>query len=93
MTQSQTNTTQEGSRQGLVRALWLVKEEHSYAFICERLIHAAQTHQAGCVTTPSPFLLLKNQQGAYDMQGKQNQTQLCMNECGYVGFGKIVCWR
>lgn len=26
MTQSQTNTTQEGSRQGLVRALWLVKK-------------------------------------------------------------------
>lgn len=39
-------------------------------FICERLIHAIQAHQAGWVTTPSPFLLLKNLQEACDMQGE-----------------------
>lgn len=27
---------------------------------------------------------------AYDMQGELNQTKLCMNECGYMGFQKGV---
>lgn len=26
------------------------------------------------------------------MRGGQNQTQLCMNECGYVGLGGVAYW-
>lgn len=42
LTQSETNTTQEGSRQGLVSASFLVKEGCFYTCACIHLIHSAQ---------------------------------------------------
>lgn len=90
MTQSETNTTQGGSRQGLVRALWLVKEEHSYASMCKRLIHAAQHTRLVELLHSDPFFILVKEHQVYDMQGELNQTQLYMNECGYMGFPKRV---
>lgn len=65
-------------------------------FICERLIHAIQAHQAGWVTTPSPFLLLKNLQEACDMQGEA-ESNAAVYEWVRLGGGFrrefIVHWK
>lgn len=44
----------------------------------------------GWVSAASTGLLLEKQHKVCDMHGKLNQTQLCMNECRYMGFTKKV---